>query len=298
VQAESPRKINVLAVDDKPANLLAIEAVLGSACEVLRARSGAEAIALVEFRRDIDIILMDVQMPGMDGFETAARIKQIESARDLPIVFITAIYKEDPYVKKGYEVGGIDYFYKPFDPEILRLKVGVYATFKQRADILRERERQLRFSEQLLSTGRRLSSMLEALPLGVIIADRKGRLCQVNEAVSRILHTLEPMASGSYGEVLGWWDASGRIIRDPRGPLSRAVHGGELTHNELTPIRCADGTEKAILCSASPLRQLSGEIVGAVVVIQDVTEPRKIEADLQRLTRLISLGVELEHGEP
>ena len=293
---DTVQKINVLAVDDKPANLLAIEAVLGGECQVVRAGSGAEAIAVLRSRRDIDIILMDVQMPGLDGFETASRIKQIERARDIPIVFITAIYKDDPYVRKGYAVGGIDYFYKPFDPEVLRLKVGVYATFKQRAEFLRERERQLRLSEDLLSTGRKLSSMLETLPLGVIIADRKGRLCQVNDALSSILHTSESMASGSYGEILGWWDANGRIIKDPRGPLWRAIHGGELTHNELTAIACADGTEKSILCSASPLRQLTGEIVGAVVVIQDVTEPKKIEGDLRRLTRLISLGVELEPG--
>src|SRR5687767_2630771 len=234
---DAPRKINVLAVDDKDSNLLAVEAVL-SDCDIVRARSGAEAIAVMGSRRDIDIILMDIQMPGMDGFETATRIKQIDSARDVPIIFITAIYKEDPFVKQGYQVGGIDYFYKPFDPDILKLKVGVYATFKQRADVLRERERQLLLSEHLLSTGRRLSSMLETLPLGVIIADRQGRLCQVNDALSRILHATESLASDSYGEILGWWDANGRIIKDPRGPLSRAIHAGETMHHEPIGIRC------------------------------------------------------------
>src|SRR5215204_1091201 len=104
------RKINLLLVDDHPGNLLSLEAVFSeSEYNLIMAQSGMEAIQLIQ-QHDIAVVLLDVQIPEMDGFETARRIKAIEGCRDVPIIFVTAIYKEDPFIKKGYEVGGIDYF--------------------------------------------------------------------------------------------------------------------------------------------------------------------------------------------
>jgi CheY-like chemotaxis protein len=127
-----PRKATVLVVDDKQANLLALAAVLESDYELLFANSGAEAITLLKARGGVDVILMDVHMPDMDGFETASRIKKLEALQNIPIIFVTAVYQDDPFVKKGYEVGGIDYFSKPFDPEILKLKVAGSCTSANR----------------------------------------------------------------------------------------------------------------------------------------------------------------------
>src|SRR5688572_20501501 len=167
-----PNKPTLLAVDDKRANLLAFEALLGEEYRVLFANSGAEALAMLEKQSaTIDVVLLDVQMPGMDGFETAAAIKRIDGARDIPIIFVTAVYNEDPHVKLGYASGGIDYFSKPFDPDILRLKLRVYASFRQREAILRQRELHIRESEELLRVGRKLSSLLEGLTVGVLIAE-------------------------------------------------------------------------------------------------------------------------------
>jgi PAS domain S-box-containing protein len=294
--AHVKKKATLLAVDDMPANLIALEAVLGSEYHLVLANSGEEALELFNARNDFDLILMDLQMPGMDGFETAARIKRTEHGKDIPIIFITAIYKEEPFVRKGYEVGAVDYFSKPFDPEILKMKVGIYSAFRQKAAILREREIQIRESEELLKAGRKLSSILESLPVGVLIADVEGRVCQTNEAVGRILKSTEFAENDAYGKILGWWGMEGQLIKDQRAPLYRAIHSGEASHNELMPVRCIDGTEKMILGSASPLRAKDGHIVGAVVVIQDVTEPKKIELDLEsRITKLVSLGIEFEH---
>jgi PAS domain S-box-containing protein len=286
---EIPSRINVLAVDDKPANLLAIEAVLGAGYNVVRATSGAEAIALLKSGRDIDIILMDVQMPTMDGFEAVARIKQIESARDIPIVFITAVYTEDPSIRRGYQVGGIDYFTKPFDPEILRLKVTAYAAFKHRADYLKERERQLLESQELLAAGRRLSSLLESMPVGVIITDMEGRVSQTNAAVAGILKYTAPGESEAYGTILlRWWNDH----RRGEGSLARALRDGQASHGELIRIKCFDGSEKTILCSVSPLRRLDGPIIGATVTVQDVSEPSRIEEDLrERIIRFTSSSI-------
>lgn len=291
------RKPTVLVVDDKRSNQLALEAVLGQDYKVLFANSGREALAWMERSEDIHLILMDIQMPDMDGFEAASRIKKIPKCHDIPIIFVTAVYNEDPFIKRGYEVGGIDYFSKPFDPDILRMKVGIYASFKLKAEALKERERQIRESEELLSVGRKLSSVLESLPVGVLIADVEGRICQTTDEVSRILKTVEPAHSDSYGDILGWWATGGQAIKGPQSPLSRAIHDGETSHSERMQIECFDGSEKTLLSSTSPLRGLDGRIVGAVVLLEDLTEPRKIEKDLvQRVTRLIGLGVEIEES--
>ena len=289
-----PRKANILAVDDKRANLVALDGLLYADYNVISAESGEEAVEILEKRRDIDLILMDVQMPGMDGFETAARIKQLDAHRDVPIIFITAIFTDNPWIKKGYEVGGIDYFTKPFDPDILKLKVAVYSSFRLKVDFLRERELHLRESEELLRVGRKLSSVLESLPVGVLIADPDGRICQITEEVSRILNT-DSTDADSYGELLGWWDTAGKMLKNYDGPLERALRRGQSSHNERVQIRRFNGAAKTIVASASPLRGLDGQIVGAVILIQDLTETKRIEEDLEkRVTNLISLGVELE----
>jgi len=289
-------KTRVLVVDDKPANMLALAAVLEAEHDLLFAQSGEEAIETVK-RSRIDVILMDVQMPGMDGFQAAAAIKALDAGRDVPIIFVTAVYNEDPFVRRGYEAGGIDYFAKPFDPEILRMKVGIYAAFKQRARLLTEREQHVREAEELLRVGRKLSAVLESLPVGVIIADLEGRICQITDEVSRILKADEPLREDTYGQMLGWWDAAGRLIKDQKGALYRAVHAGESADSEPLVIECVDGSRKSILVSASPLRGIGGQRVGAVVLLQDVTEPKKIEHALRdRVARFVSLGVELEES--
>jgi CheY-like chemotaxis protein len=289
------RRANVLIVDDRPANQLAVAAVLERDHDVVLAASGEEAIRLLKIRHDIDVILMDVQMPGMDGFEAAAAIKKLPECSDIPIIFVTAVYKEDPHVKRGYEAGGIDYFGKPFDPDILRMKIAIYSSYRMKSDLLKQRERHIRESEELIRVGRKLSSVLESLPVGVMIADVEGRICQITEEVSRILRSVEAHDNDAYDKILGWWDANGKILKNEQGPLSRALRRGERSHSEAIRIQCLDGSVKTIVASASPLRRLDGDIVGAVVLLQDITESKKIEEALEdRVTKLVALGVQLE----
>ncbi len=288
------KKRTILAVDDTPANLIALESVLDRDFDLRYATSGAEAIASLTAKPDVDVILMDLQMPVMDGYETVSHIKKLPGCEDIPIVFITAVYKDDPFVKRGYEVGGIDYFTKPFDPDLLRLKMSVYSSFRHKAAILAEREHQIRETEQLMKAGRKLTAVLESLAAGVLIADVHGRICQVNEEVSRIFKS-EDINSDAYGVMLGWWNSSDQALKNSSGVLARALRTGEPSHREVTEIRCFDGSLKTIRISASPLLGLTGEVVGAVIVVNDLTEHKEVEAELEtRVARLISLGVELE----
>lgn len=295
MQADRRRKPRVLVVDDKHSNHLAFAAVLEEECDLVFASSGAQSLKVLEAER-VDVVLMDVHMPDMDGFETVRRIKQNEALREIPVIFVTAVYQDDPFVKKGYAVGGIDYFSKPFDPEILRLKVAAYAAFRIKTQLLREREVHIKESEEMLRVGRKLSSILDSLPVGILIADLDGRIIQTTESVARILNQREPVNTDSYGEMLGWWDSAGQMIKDRNGPLGRAL-AGEISHGKPLLIQCLDGNVKTVLVSASPLRGLEGKMVGAVVLICDLTEAKQMEASLaQRVSNLISLGVELEES--
>jgi CheY-like chemotaxis protein len=293
-----PRPTKLLLVDDKPANLLALEAVLESPeyC-LIRALSGTEALEHLRAHPDIALILLDVQMPGMDGMETSRRIKELPGCRDIPIIFITAVFTEDSFVRQGYQAGGVDYFSKPFDPEILRLKVGIYASFRQKAALLKDKERQLRASEELLRTGRKLSAILESLRVGVIITDAQGRVCQTNDEVLKILKSVDQIRSDSYGEFLQWWERDGQLLKGREGPLMQSLLKGDISHNEVVQLTCLDQSTKSVFASTSPLRGLDGRILGAVLVMQDVTAHKEIEHDIeQRIHQLVSLGVELEEA--
>ncbi len=133
----------VLIVDDRPDNLLALEATLEPLdVEITRATSGADALRRV-LADDFAVILLDVQMPGMDGYETARLIKNRARSADVPIIFLTAISRETEHQLRGYEAGAVDYLAKPFEPEVLRSKVAVFMALHQQARTIEEQNRLL-----------------------------------------------------------------------------------------------------------------------------------------------------------
>jgi CheY-like chemotaxis protein len=286
-----PPKCKLLIVDDRPENLLALEAVLSGDYTLISAHSGQEALELLQIH-DVDVVLLDIQMPGMDGYETAKNIKLMERCRHTPIIFITAIFTENPHIKKGYEAGAVDYFTKPFDPDILKTKVAIYASFRRKDALLKEREARIKESEELLIAGRKLSEILETLPVGVIIADVEGGIFQINDEVLKILESSAPLQADSYGEFLQWWGKGGHPVK---ALFTRTLATGQSAHNEIVKMACFNDTSKTVLSSVSPLRGLDNQIVGAVAVIQDITQHRKIGEDMeQRILKLLSLGVEFE----
>ncbi|MGW1747775.1 response regulator [Streptomyces sp. NPDC002092] len=125
-EATTNERASILLVDDMEDNLIALEAVLGSLNEPLvRARSGEEAMKAL-LRRHFALVLLDVRMPGMDGFETAANIKRLDQTKDVPIIFLTGAEDDSGYAFRGYATGAADYLTKPFDPWVLRAKVTVF----------------------------------------------------------------------------------------------------------------------------------------------------------------------------
>jgi len=130
--------VKILLVDDRPENLLALEAILEPLGQILiRADSGPDALRCV-LESEFAMILLDVQMPGMNGFEVAEIIKSRERSRTIPIIFLSAISKEDAYVFKGYSMGAVDYVFKPFNPDVLRSKVSVFVDLFRKQRELQE----------------------------------------------------------------------------------------------------------------------------------------------------------------
>src|SRR5437879_11839672 len=129
-------KVNILLVDDRRENLLALEAILKGLDQNLRkATSCAEALKYL-LRNEVAVILLDVAMPHIDGFQTATLIRERDKTKHTPIIFLTAISKSDVHVSQGYSIGGVDYIFKPFDAEVLKSKVSAFVDmFKQRHEV-------------------------------------------------------------------------------------------------------------------------------------------------------------------
>ncbi|MBW1595449.1 response regulator [Streptomyces sp. JJ38] len=170
------QKAKILLVDDRPENLLALEAILSALDQTLvRASSGEEALKAL-LTDDFAVILLDVQMPGMDGFETAAHIKRRERTRDIPIIFLTAINHGPHHTFRGYAAGAVDYISKPFDPWVLRAKVSVFVELYMKNVQLREQAALLRLQ---LENGQGPENTKETA--AGVLAELSARLAAVEE---------------------------------------------------------------------------------------------------------------------
>ncbi len=143
-------KYKILIVDDKPANLLVLEGVLKNPqLGLIRANSGNEALALT-LKHDLALILLDVQMPEMNGFEVAKYLRGNKKTRHIPIIFVTAISREQQYVFEGYDSGAVDYLVKPIEPVVLRNKVRFFCLLYQQKRQLQEQLLEISQKNQLL----------------------------------------------------------------------------------------------------------------------------------------------------
>ncbi|MGI5162049.1 response regulator [Microbispora sp. CA-102843] len=171
-------RARVLLVDDREENLIALEAILSSLdVAPVRARSGEEALKAL-LSTDFALILLDVRMPGMDGFETAAHIKRRERTRNIPIIFLTVVDSAPDYAFRGYAAGAVDYLTKPFDPWVLRAKVAVFVELytmnrrlTEQAVLLRER-----LSNELPGGGDHTS----------VLAELAGRVTAIEDELRRV----------------------------------------------------------------------------------------------------------------
>jgi len=148
--------IKILLVDDREDNLYSIEAIFEKDnYTIVKANSGREALKVLLKEQDFSLILMDVQMPDLNGFDTATIIYERDKLKDIPIIFITAFGYDEDYIFKGYKTGGVDYIYKPLNPEVLRMKVSVFV------ELYRKNQQLLLHEKRLLAANRSLQKEIE-----------------------------------------------------------------------------------------------------------------------------------------
>ena len=174
-------KVKILVVDDRKENLLAMDKLLKPlGAEVRKVDSGEAALSEV-LNHQFAVILLDVQMPGMDGFECATLLHSNKQTANIPIIFVTAINKDQAYVNKGYKAGAVDYLPKPIVPEILLGKVKVFLQLEQQRLELEDITRQLRW------ISRKNKLLLDCASEGIVGLDNDGKVSFINPAACSLL---------------------------------------------------------------------------------------------------------------
>ncbi|AFE11206.1 response regulator/sensory box histidine kinase [Corallococcus coralloides DSM 2259] len=278
--AASPRAA-ILMVDDHPANLLALEAILEPlGQDLVKATSGEEALKQL-LQRDFAVILMDVQMPGLDGFQTAALIKQRERTRTIPIIFLTALSRDAAHVFKGYAHGAVDYLLKPFDPEILRSKVSVFVDLflkeqqlQRQAALLRQRDREALERQSAL----RYRRLTEALPEPMWAARADGSLTYANRAWREYSGHHEGYELSLSSFLMDVHPADRERMRTV---WSDGVVQVQSSTQEFR-LRRKDGVYRWHLARAVPEHDEHGQLVGWLAIATDIDDKRRAEEALGR----------------
>jgi len=262
-------RVNILLVDDQPNNLLALESILGEMDErLVRADSGRAALrALLD--QEFAVILLDVQMPDLDGFETASLIRQRKKSRDTPIIFLTAINQSEMHVYRGYELGAVDYIFKPLNADVLRAKVSVFV------ELFRKREQFKRQAQELARLSRQNQLILDAAAEGIFGVDLDGVATFVNPAAARMIgRPAEDVIRNDVHPLLHPSIPGVSTCDLKRCRLNAALHGRfESGDTEETFFR-DDGASFPVEYSASSIQDESGRPVGTVIMFRDVTERR------------------------
>ncbi len=272
----------VLAVDDNAHNLFTLRSLIRKHMDVelLEATSGKEALEIARADPDIDLIILDVQMPEMDGFETARMLKLHRRTRDIPIIFLTAAFKSEEFQQRGYEIGAVDYLLKPIDDNQLINKVSTY--FR-----LIEKERQLNQileqkvaerTAELQKANQHLRKMVENMGEALFVLSPDGRIQEANPAAQRLLGYSEAELRGmSIGDVfeeegeeqanafMGTW-------------LEALIRSGALKDIEAALIDRA-GERVPILFSRTAITNEAGGIEEILCIAKNMQGYRKVDCE-------------------
>lgn len=275
-QTPIPMMQTLLLVDDRPENLIALEAILEAPDRrLLKAVNGTEALTMA-LKNDLSLILLDVQMPDMDGFEVADLLRRNAKTKQVPLIFCTALSKEKKYIARGFDSGAADYLFKPIDPDLLTAKVRVFL----------ELDLQKRKLQHTLTQMHRLQQenerLLRAMGEGVIGVDKAGAITFANPAAATLLGIESSRLVGMRAEKLLFLDAAGKPqFSWADSPLLRTVNQGE-TYNSDELFCRRDGAGVALEITATAINDKGNAFTGAVLVVREDVRERQQKAIQER----------------
>jgi PAS domain S-box-containing protein len=271
MQAES--KVNILLVDDKPENLLALEGILGELGEnLVQATSGEEALWCL-LNQDFAVILLDVQMPGMDGFEAASLIRSRARSRQTPIIFLTAFGADDYMQFKGYTAGAVDYLLKPIDPHILTSKVKIFVELYKKSQALKQQAKHLAvLNAELKQSEERFRSLSTCSPVGIFEIDHQGNCIYTNPRYQAICHVT---AAESLAK--SWLESVHPDDRETANNswLSYLNQGQEYSQEYRFLIQ--NNVVRWVHIRCASMLATDGSIQGYVATVEDITEQKNAE---------------------
>lgn len=275
------QKVNILLVDDQPENLLALEAILGDLGEnLVQATSGEEALRCLLYD-DFAVILLDVQMPEMDGFEVATLIRRRQRSRETPIIFLTAFSTTEQFMFQGYALGAVDYLIKPIAPNILRSKVQIFIelfkkteALRQKTEALEQKANQLEATNtQLQLSEKRFRSLSTCSPVGVFVTDIAGNCVYTNPRLQAVCgFAAQPEASQEWLQAVHPDDRERAIAT-----WSHYLQTAQEYSQEFRFQKRDDGVQWVQVRSARMLSE-QGQFLGHVGTIEDITERKQAEA--------------------
>jgi PAS domain S-box-containing protein len=276
MKANTPVKI--LLVDDLPENLFALEVILSNENYLcVKANSGNEALKILLHEQDFAIILMDVQMPMMDGFETVELIRQIEKLKHVPIIFLTASMDNSVQIFKGYQAGAVDYMIKPLSPEILKAKVAVFVDLYEKNQELLVQAEQLKRLNTDLTAQKLLSeyslSLIEASHDPLFAISPEGKITDMNNASVKVTGISREKLIGT-----AFFD----YFTEPqkaREVYQKVFAKGSVADSPLI-LRHKNGKLTDVLFNGSVYKDDNGNVLGVVIVARDVTDQKRIANEL------------------
>lgn len=274
-------KVNILMVDDHPENLLALSAILDNLGQnLVKANSGEEALRCL-LHQDFAVILLDVQMPGMDGFETAMLIRNRERSRHTPIIFLTAFSTSETMVFRGYSLGAVDYLFKPVDPEILASKVTVFVDlFKKTAQIKQQAAQLAAINAELRESEERFRSLSSSSPVGIFLTDVEGRCTYTNPRCQTICgFNFEESLGEGWLKAVHPEDRLQALADWATWTLANREYSNEFRFQ--TP----EGIVRQVQVRTSPMFSAQGELLGNVGTIEDITDRKQAEVARAQVIR-------------
>ncbi|WP_414578929.1 response regulator [Anabaena sp. CCY 9402-a] len=266
-------KVNILLVDDKLENLLALEAILERlGANLVRATTGEEALRCL-LHQDFAVILLDVQMPGMDGFETATLIRSRGRSRQTPIIFLTAFSTNDQMLFKGYALGAVDYLLKPIDSNILLSKVTVFVELFKKTQAVQSQAAQLTaMNAELRQSKERFCSLSTCSPVGIFEIDTEG-LCKYTNPRYQAICELSAVESLQIT-----WLESVHLEDRERAIASWSAYIQQGTdYSEEFQFQTTDGSLRWVQVRSSPMISNQGELLGYVGTLEDITARKQAE---------------------